>query len=248
MLEHALGAFKEMLFQLGRLQLANGFDEADAYAVGWEFISRALDTLALLNRTYFNKGWGANHAQTLELSYRPDNLEQLLREILHPSASNKRLPPATQLADEIGELLLVAQRFETDYADHESDFKDFYPHIFEYKNKVLSACRQGEEIAAGYAAYQLQDLFVRLLSKSEYGYFGSESNLPSEYGAAYDEAGFPNLLPAAADADLDTLARQAAELDVLAQDWLLRHGVGLNILESEDELRRFLSQRDPVSK
>ena len=249
MLERALTSLKETLFQLGNLQLAiSQSNRSDIYAMSWQFITHALNTLALLNQTYFSKGWGANHAQLMELAIRPENLGQIIGEILMPPAPDMLLLSAKKLAGEIKDLLFASQQTHARPTGAESELKYFYYYIFEYKNKVLSACRRGDAIAAGYAAYQLQDLFSRLLNQAEYGLFGTDINVLSNCNDAYQDAGFPDLLSAAAEGDLKALARQAVELDSLAKEWLTHQKIDLNILQSKEDLLRFLRERDPIDR
>jgi len=84
------------------------------------------------------------------------------------------------------------------------------------------------------------------MHKVENGFYGTDFNLLGEYIGGYEEAGFPDLLESASQGDLVELARQVQRLDERVQKWFESHSIELNILESEEELRRFLNQRDPV--
>jgi hypothetical protein len=97
--------------------------------------------------------------------------------------------------------------------------KDFYFFVFEYKNKVLSACERGDVIAAGYAAFHLQEEICQLMHKVERGFYGADFNLLGEYIGGYEEAGFPDLLESASQGDLVELARQVRRLDERVQEW-----------------------------
>jgi hypothetical protein len=78
------------------------------------------------------------------------------------------------------------------------------------------------------------------------GFYGTDFNLLGEYMGGYKAAGFPDLLEPAAQGDLETLALRVQQLDKRAQEWFGEHSIPLNILHSEEELRRFLNQRDPA--
>jgi hypothetical protein len=78
------------------------------------------------------------------------------------------------------------------------------------------------------------------------GFGGADFNLLGEYTDSYRAAGFPDLLSPASRGDLSELAARARDLDEKVRAWLEGHGVSLNVLADEDDLRRFLDQRDPA--
>ena len=157
------------------------------------------------------------------------------------------LEGADRLAQEVRGILLAAQVSISEPIEAQDVFKDFYFFVFEYTNKVLSACERGDVIAAGYAAFQLQEEICQCMNKVENGFYGADFNLLGEYIAGYEKAGFPDLLEPASQGDLVELARQVRRLDERGQEWFESHSIELNILESEEELRRFLNQRDPAT-
>jgi hypothetical protein len=84
------------------------------------------------------------------------------------------------------------------------------------------------------------------MNKIDNGFYGEDFNLLGEYSVGYHEAGFSDLLDPATRGDLDALARRVQQLDEKVKEWLGMHSIPLNILKSEEELRQFLNQRDPV--
>ena len=124
--------------------------------------------------------------------------------------------------------------------------RDSYFFVLEYKNKVLSACEKEDVMAAGSAAFLLEEEICQLMSKVKNGFYGTDFNLFGEYVKGYEKAGFPDLLEPATRGDLETLAGRVRQLDEKAREWLRTHSIALNILESEDELRRLLNERDPA--
>jgi hypothetical protein len=247
MVGRALEAFKDTLFQLGqmRLAVASG-DVAGMRWASWEFVNSAVNCLALVNQTYFSKGWGANLSQVLEMSQRPDDLDDLIRDITMPRDTGSMLEGADRLAQAVRKILLAAQASISQTSDARDVFADFYFYIHEYKNKVLSACEREDVVAAGVAAFHMQEQICQLMNKVENGFYGTDFNLLGEYMGAYEKAGFPDLLEPASRGDLEALAGQVQRLDEVAREWFESHSIELNILESEEELRRFLDHRDPA--
>mgnify|MGYP001138200626 CR=1 FL=1 len=247
MVERALDEFKNTLFQLGQMRFAVADDDvAGMHWAGQKFVNSAVNCLALVNQTYFTKGWGANLSQVLKMPQKPDGLEEMMRNIIMPQDTDSMLEEADRLAQEVRGILLAAQASISEPVDARDVFKDFYFFVFEYKNKVLSACERKNVLTAGLAAFQLQEEICQLMNKVENGFCGADFNLLGEYTEAYKKAGFPDLLESASQGDLVELARQARRLDEKAIEWFRSHSIELNILESEEELHWFLNQRDPV--
>jgi hypothetical protein len=247
MVERALDEFKNTLFQLGQMRFAADSDDvAGMRWAGRKFVNSAVNCLALVNQTYFTKGWGANLSQVLAMVQKPDGLEDLIRAIIMPQDTGRMLEEADRLAQEVREILRTAQASISEPDDAQDVFKDFYFFVFEYKNKVLAACERRDVIAAGYAAFLLQEEICQFMNKVENGFYGTDFNLLGEYCGGYEKADFPDLLESASQGNLVELARQVRRLDQKVREWFESHSIELNILDSEEELRRFLNHRDPV--
>jgi len=247
MVGRALEAFKTTLFQLGQMRLA--VVEKDGAGMRWagrKLVHSAINCLALLNQTYFSKGWGANMAEVLAMAQRPADLEGIIHAILMAQDTEQVLAAADRLAQEVRRMLRAAQASVAEPAIAQQVFKDFYFYVFEYMNKVLSACERGDVTAAGSAAFHMQEQICQLMHAVDSGFYGTDFNLLGEYIGGYHEAGFPDLLEPATQGDLETLAQRVRQLDEKAKEWFERHAIPLNILQSEEELRHFLNQRDPV--
>ena len=243
----ALDEFRTTLFQLGQMRLAaTSGDMAGMHWAGWKFAGSAVNCLALINQTYFTKGWSANLSQVLAMRQKPAGLEDMLKGIMASGPPDNILEQADRLANEVRGILLAAQASLSETSDARDVFKDFYFFVVEYVGKVLSACERMDVMAAGSAAFHLQEEICRLMNKVENGFYGTDFYLLGEYAGAYEKAGFPNLLESASRGDLAALARQARQLDEKIREWFERYSIALNILADEEHLRRFLNHRDPV--
>jgi len=247
MVEKGLEAFKETLFQLGQIRLAlDGDDAAGTRWAGQQFVNSAANCLALVNQMYFTKGLGANLHQILELEQKPNGLEDMIRAIVLSQDTDSMLGAADRLAKEVRDILLAAQASISAPSDAKEVFKDFYFYIVEYGHKVLSACENADVMAAGFAAFQMQEQICQLMNKVDKGFWSADFNLLGEYAGAYERAGFPDLLEPASQGDLVALAKRVRRLDERAREWFESHSIALNVLSGKEELRRFLNQRDPV--
>jgi hypothetical protein len=247
MVGRALDEFQTTLFQLGQMRLAQADgDLAGMRWAGWKFVHRAVNCLALVNQTYFSKGWGANWPQILAMPLKPENIEEMIRNIVTPQDADSALQEANRLAKAVRGILLAAQASLAVPVEAREVFDYFYYYVVEYKHKVLSACERQDALAAGSAAFHLQELLCQLMNKVENGFYGAAFNLLGEYAGGYEKAGFPDLLTPASQGNLVELAEQTRRLDEKVREWFESHAVKLGILESEDELRRFLKQIDPA--
>lgn len=247
MVERGLEEFKTTLFQLGQMRLAVAYNDMPGlHWAGWQFTCSAVNCLALVNQTYFSKGWGANMPQILEMRQRPTDLETMLNGILQPQSPSQVMEQADRLALQVRKTLLAAQASFAEPAEAKEAFVDFYFDVHEYKTKVLSACERGDRLKASAAAFALQELICALMNKVDKGFFGTDFNLLGEYLDGYQKAGFPDLTMFAAQSDLTALARQVQLLDEKAREWFTSRSVELNILENETALLQLLNRRDPA--
>ncbi|MFP4346542.1 MAG: nucleotidyltransferase domain-containing protein [Anaerolineales bacterium] len=241
MVARALEAFKEVHFAWGQLRLAvSGGSAAEISLEAHKFLYAVVNCLALLNQTYFSRGWGANWPEVFALPQQPPDFEARVEGLLTSREGERVLSDAEGLVRELRTLLLEVQASVAQPKQPGAVFADFYPFVFEYVQKVLSACERGKLRAARSAAFQLQEELSQAMNEVERGFYGAEFNLLGEVDRGYREAGFPDLFEPALRGDLDALARQVRRLDERVRAWLEAHGVALNVLESREALRRFL--------
>lgn len=247
MIAKALDEYKNVLVPLGQLRLAAADgDWVSVHAAANRLVAAVANCLALLNQTYFGKGWGANMAEVCALPLVPPGFERLVRAVLAAASTDQLVAAADALAHATRQTLREAQPATAQSTTPAAVFKDFYFFVFEYVNKVVAACAQEDALKARFAAFQLHDEIGALMHQAATGVYPSEFNLLGEYQAAYATAGMPDLLTPAVAADLPVLAQCARDLDTRMQQWLTSHGVALNSLADEAALRTFLSERDPI--
>ena len=247
MVGKGLDEFKTTLFWLGQMRVA--LADGDVAGMRWaanQLLNSALNCLALVNQTYFTKGWGANLDQALAMEIKPDGLGQMIRGLIAAQDPGFVLEQAERLAREVRVILHAASRSVAEPVSVREVFQDSYFYYFEYKNKVLSACEHGDVVAAAYAAYDLQQDMSMFTYKAANGVEPADFHLLGEYSGPYEGAGFPDLLGPASKGDLVELARRVHQFDQKVREWFERHAIPLNILESEEELGRFLERRDPA--
>jgi hypothetical protein len=70
-------------------------------------LTKVLHSLALLNQTYFTKGFGKNKDQIVHLPIRPDRLESYMNTIMHSYIAADILQACEQLTADTLELVLA---------------------------------------------------------------------------------------------------------------------------------------------
>jgi hypothetical protein len=126
MVERALDEYKNTLFQLGQMRSAVADD--DAAGMRWaslKFVNSVVNCLALVNQTYFSKGWGADLSQVFEMAHKPDGLEDMIRAIIMPQYTDRMLEGAGRLAQEVRGILLTAQASISEPVEAQNAFKDW---------------------------------------------------------------------------------------------------------------------------
>jgi len=247
MIGRALAAFKETAFFLEEIRSAAARDDrANLRWSGPRFINSVANCLGLVNQRYYSQGWGANWAEVLALPLKPAGLDQHARAILLPAEPGRVIRHAEILTEGLREILYRAQTSEAEPRSAQEVLKDFYFFVLEYRNKILSACRRGDEIAALYAAFHFQEVVIGEMNRIKAGFFGDDFNRWPELSTGYLQAGFPDLLPVASRGDLEELTRLVQLFDDRMRDFLQRHTIDLGIVENQEALRRFLQARDPV--
>lgn len=205
-----------------------------------EVLTKVIQSLALLNQTYFTVGWGKNKDQILRLPLKPDHLESLYDTIIKAQlpadirSACERLTEAT--------LELVARQKETytaapSYPEH---MKGFYEEAKGTLDKIIKACEKNDYDTAYFAAIRIQDEIAYFLYLAEKGYPPCKLELNSEYQEVYKKLGLPDLIHLLDPSDLKPLQAAVERLDVLLLSHLKAKGVEINSFESIEQFERFL--------
>ena len=244
MVKKALSSFTTVLNSLGKLRLEakKGHFPGLRWA-GWEVITSSVECLALVNQTYFNKGWGSNQEEVLSLKDKPENLAELIETISTSKDVETVLTTSEELAYETREILLRAQRKVGKGETVRTVFKDYFPGIFEYVNKVISSVEENKPVAANYAAAKIQFECNSFLSRALTGVDHGDFNLYSEYYDLYRENKFPNLMELAAPEEYSRLVEYANKLDEVSRAYFKKANVELNMVDDMEHLKRFIEER-----
>jgi hypothetical protein len=248
MVGRALTSYPAVLNSLGKLRLeAKASHFPGVRLAGWEVVTLSVECLALVNQTYFSRGWGSNHEEVLRLREKPEGLAELIEAITTSDDIGSVLTASEELAYRTREILLKAQREVSKGETVNKIFRDYYPGIHEYVAKIVSAVEKGKPMAANYAAARIQAECSSMLSRALTGVDNGVFNLYSEYHEAYIENGFPEVMGLKTPAWHSELVERAERLDARSRFFISEAGLELNMLEDIDHLKRFLEERSPES-
>lgn len=243
MLQRSVEEYKTLAFRLNHLRQAAGSgDGASLRFAAWPVVHSLLACLGLLNQQPLDRGW----AESLEdgvLPRAPERLREGVEAVVF-GPSESALPEAMRLVEETRRLLVKAHVEQAAPVTAAELFADFYPYVYEYRQKILAACERGDRFTAAQSAYLLQKDIAQLLHQVVTGVYPGDLYLAGDYKDAYTAAELPDMLEAAAAGDLAEVAVRARLLDERFRAWLSAHGIATNELADDDDLRRFLRERD----
>lgn len=243
MVQRALETFKTTVFHLGNLRLATlQADFASIRRAAWLVAMNVIECLALVNQTYFNRGWDANLAEILQLRTKPEKLETLLAILATTTEPNQINQAAETLVQATREILLHEQQVLATPSTVQAQFANYYPELHDKINKIQIRCAADRPLDASWAAMFIQDEVARFMAQASDGVAYDDFNLYSEYAGPYRQLGLPELMSLHGA----FLVEQAKQFDQKIQTWLEQHDVSLNRLASVEELAQFLQARDPI--
>jgi predicted nucleotidyltransferase len=203
-------------------------------------LTTLLESLALLNRTYFTRGWGKNKEQMMQLPLKPDHLEELMQQIMISQIPAEIQKACEQLTQDTLELVLKQKETHSKGAAYPTRMAGFYEEIKGVLDKIRTACENKDYDAAFFSAVGVQDEIARFLYYAEHGYW---PNLSLSYQNFYSQLGFPNIISLLDPHRFEPLEEAVEQLDQLMQKHLTTKGVAIRRFASIAQLERFLANR-----
>lgn len=236
MVARSLKVFSKVMARVAnvRLAVANG-DPADVRYAGWNVVISVCECLALANQVVFDKGLGKGLGELEILEKRPEDMERLIVAITTSPDPEEVLQSCEQLALGTRQVLRRLQGSRPAGATARDQFRQVYPEMRDMVKKLLSACEQGDRVAASLRAWYLQQDVTMMLSQTRNGAGHGEFSLYSEFASAYRELDSPDLM-ALSSGPLDELAEQARLFDERFRQWLREQAVDLCEFASLGEL------------
>jgi hypothetical protein len=238
MTKRAQESFARVLERLGALRLAaqGGGSRTDVSYAAWQLLSSVWECLALTNQVTFEHGFHRALAETGRMPNRPPEINELVNTLSTSSDVDHVLRAADELVAEVHITLRNSETPKPTGAPICERFDQVYPEMKDIVRKLLTACEEGDHVAASLEAYSLQSDITSMLADTQEEAARGRLAPYGERAAAYVRVGFPDLM-ALSSGPLDALADAARSFDRLLRSWLGDHGVDLCEFATLEQLR-----------
>ncbi|MDF2857952.1 MAG: hypothetical protein K0Q87_3803 [Neobacillus sp.] len=244
MVEKAESELRNVYLHLYKLSRAGDSDNitfirTEAHGV----LTKVLHCLALLNRTYFTKGFGKNKEQILQLPLRPARLESLMHTIMQGCIANDILQACEQLTADTLELVLAEKEKHSSAPSYQDRMKGFYEEEKGVLDKIITACEMNDYDTAFFNAIHVQDEIARFLYFAETGQWPCNLTTDSAYQDIYRQVGLPELVVLLNSHDLSQLQAAVERLCSLLESYLRTKGVEINRFNNMEQFETFLKEK-----
>lgn len=231
------------LYKLEKASLSNHttFYRIEAHAI----LTNLLQSLALLNQTYFTKGFGKNREQIMSFPLQPANLEKDMSVILHSDRNEDILQACQQLTKETLAIILAEKEKHSGSPSYSDRLKGFYEEFKGGLDKIITACEEKDYDTAFFNTINVQDEVARFLYFAEKGHWPTNLTLHSAYMDAYIRAGLPELIPLLDVNHLSVLQAAVERLSMLLERHLQANGVVINRFHDIEQFAAFLRESQP---
>lgn len=213
---------------------------------GHGVLTHVLYSLALLNGTYFTKGWGKNAEQIESLKLRPAKLDEQMNVIMHAFAGEAIREACEQLTQDTVTLLNAKKELYAVGPDYPGRMNGFYEEIKGIFDKLLTACENNDYTTAFFWSVGVQDEIARFLYFAEKGYWPASIVPVSDYQDMYVRERLPNLPELLAADRLTELREAITQLDIGLRRMLEANSVPITEFDNVEQLKIYLARRDSV--
>ncbi|MDQ0061871.1 nucleotidyltransferase domain-containing protein [Paenibacillus harenae] len=213
---------------------------------GHGVLTHVLYSLALLNGTYFTKGWGKNAEQIALFKLRPRKLDERMNALMHTSVGEVIQEACRQLVHDTVGLLTERKELYMNGPDYPGRMKGFYEEIKGVFDKLLTACENNDYTTAFFWSAGVQDEIARFLYFAEKGYWPASIIPAADYQNIYVQAGFPDLPELLAADRLAELREAITLLDNRLLSLIKAQSVPIAEFDDLEQLKLYLENRDSV--
>ena len=236
-------AMKECLIGLGRLRLVKDLDDLSyCRMLAQDMAVSIFKALALLNQTYFTRGWGHYREQIRTFRHKPEQLDQHLDTIMFSRSTHEIRHACEQLT--LSTLHLIAARKASleSIRSYSERMKGYYEEERGMLNKLLTACETGHYETACFVAGGVQDGLARMLYAAEHGRWPGVSDW-MECREIYGRFKYPDLVTLLDPTDYEPLRLAVEDLIVKLEEHLRAEGVVINQFDTVADFEVFYQGR-----
>lgn len=244
MVEKAESELRKVYLHLYKMSRAVDSEDITFYRIeAHEVLTKVLQSLALLNRTYYTRGFGKNMEQVLGLPLKSARLKQHMETIMYSSVNVDILQACEELTARTLDLVLEQKEKYYGTPSYPDRMKGFYEELKGVMDKVITACEMNDYDTAFFSAISVQDLTTAFLFFAETGHWPSDLIIDSSYMETYRKLGFPELIATLDWQDLSKLQAAVESLVVLLDRYLRAKGVEINCFENVEQFTAFLERK-----
>lgn len=207
-------------------------------------LTKVLQSLALLNGTYYTKGFGRNTEQITQLPLKPIRLLPLMQTITRSQTIAEIAQACDELFTEMSQLVLAQKaRYNAEPA-YGTRMKGIYEEFKGVLDKIITACEMNNYDTAYFAAIHVQEEIAHFIAYAETGQWNSSLVSTSTVQHAYTQLGLPELIACLNPRDMTPLQRATEQLSEQLEELLRSKGVHLNRFASMEEFESYLKSKE----
>ncbi|GEM44641.1 nucleotidyltransferase domain-containing protein [Deinococcus cellulosilyticus] len=226
----------EPLYQLR--QQAEKENLAGCVDAAAQILSVVLQTLALLNRTYFRRGWGKNLDQVRAFVQKPGDLEVQITRIMEATQPQEVQEHCEGLVQDTLDLLIRAHPAKQKGCPDPSRVTGWFEEACGVLDKLLTACEMGDHQTLFFYLAHIQQETFQMLGALHLGEWKADLGR-----GLYRELQFPDLMPHLIQRDFYGLHHGIENLKKQLEQHLVQSGVtvhrfpGIRALQEALKLR-----------
>lgn len=206
-------------------------------------LTHTLQGLAVLNGTYFTKGFGKNKEQIMNLTLRPNQLETLMNKIMRSVTYTDTVEACERLMSDTLEIVEAQKELCVKEPSYGERMYGFYEEEKGILDKILTACERNDYDTAFFFSIHAQQEISHFLYFAERGQWPSELESSWVSQDIYRRIGFPNLVEWLDPDELSPLQTAVEQLNFQLEAYLLDKGVRINRFGTLEQFKTFLSTR-----
>lgn len=206
-------------------------------------LTNVLECLALLNGTYFTRGFGKNKEQILQLPLCPSGLETLMNTIMRSNSRMDVLRACETMAYDTVKLVLDKRKCYSNGPSYRDRMKGFYEEEKGILDKIRTACETKDYDTVFFFAIQAQQEIAHFLHFAEYGQWPSQLMSSWNTQGIYRQLTLPDLVGLLDPNDFGPLLAAIEQLSTRLESHLIEQGVEINRFGTIEEFEKFLGAR-----
>jgi hypothetical protein len=227
------------LYKLSRADAAESitFFRTEAYGV----LTKVLQIVALLNQTFYTKGFGKNKEQIAQLPIKPKRLDEHMRVILYSDIAADIVQACEQLTEDTLERIEEQKEKRTRAASYPNAMEGFFEEEKGVLDKIITACERNDYETAFFNAIHAQDEIARLMYFAETGHWPSSLAANLHYQHIYKREGLTELVALLNPHNLAPLQQAVQQLSERLEQLLKSRGVEIHRFQTVDQFKSLLN-------